>query len=1234
MVTLVPPFRPTPEFRTLDGGKRPRDRGSCSSPQSTESDAEHFSCLVGDLSKLLAEPQRYPVILVLGSSSSSAAQLYRLLPIAAFHAYALHGNSASDAESKEWIKAAGKASAIRPSVVRLVTHEAAVHTPKVCAERQAFVDVLHTFCNSGLLPQEDSKGAGEDREHDVVASRQTSLWTATLAADIREASTQAYTEQFLKQLKNDSFFRVESQETPSPSGENRAGATKSTNAGQASQLVDNEGFATVGNGAIQHMEEHVHWVVPLWVGVCASDLRKVMGAWRSVFTGRFKYETATLVLFLSPDVAAGWLGNEARADAFPGYSFEEASRVFSTNPFSPCAAYWREFPGASPLSSALQWMARDSPLFHKLCEETQVECVSNATKEASALQARRCAPGTVRQRSSQSLPCIRLPCLLCRSQMSSNFSFRWPLLEGILRYARELKTSVYRYEGCCHDNSKQPQRTLHRYSLPIPPSFPSWRWLLPCRATRAQVPPLAPLAPPSPYSTADAAAPVFPYILVSDAAAQEAELKLAVRRNAVNAATLNCMIAADRVSNVAANRTDGCPLPKPRYYAPFVADGGSPLTVDGCLSDIFVLEFMPGCVKGKELKSWKCWLHNLQPKLNVGKHWMGRYRASLCLIEATEEFMATPLPSRAVTKAFLQAVQGLLSHSGKGRGVMSWPLLDPREGHRHPRVAFAMTYEFFSNPLMRVDSVTEGGRVAASGVESHPYSSASETCANANTEFPITTFASDRVGSGGPCSSSPVKYAPRAALLKSYDFSFAYSLSALLAELKSFGWVLVWQEDHRRWPTAVAPPCMSENSTAFSHYFKDADQGTAVGSASGEEVATARGLSVSSKVLRHRVASVLEEWRQDQQRRYNARYDVDPATRSCRLGSASPALDCALARDAASLSLERGLHSPLFPSQYTSLDVWQASIVPEDAGMYLWEGQTVLLDDGRFGTIVGFRPPSSKLFVPWASQPTEEKRHLWRVQQQRHADFIRFYRWRRRLHDCNPSPCHHLTAAFTSLPSYVTQREQDLYPLVRVSSRAWAGNSGDTSENRHHTCSLSPPPSASAAAPSRDRLVHVLPTRVNAFPVNYPSVCVATAQEQKRWYDLHPHATSPAQLLHDVAWNLTMTSHRHLKQVTLLSLPLSPHRVETSASFFIAQVFNVSRHPVRCWRLPPLITKDLAPRDVCAVECLSEQWARLHGRTRQGKGMFSPRASPFFRSPQGASFGFIRWASFLRMPRV
>jgi hypothetical protein len=32
--------------------------------------------------------------------------------------------------------------------------------------------------------------------------------------------------------------------------------------------------------------------------------------------------------------------------------------------------------------------------------------------------------------------------------------------------------------------------------------------------------------------------------------------------------------------------------------------------------------------------------------------------------------------------------------------------------------------------------------------------------------------------------------------------------------------MLVWQEDHRRWPTAVAPPCvMDMEPVAFSQHF-------------------------------------------------------------------------------------------------------------------------------------------------------------------------------------------------------------------------------------------------------------------------------------------------------------------------------------------------------------------------------------------------------------------------------
>ena len=97
---------------------------------------------------------------------------------------------------------------------------------------------------------------------------------------------------------------------------------------------------------------------------------------------------------------------------------------------------------------------------------------------------------------------------------------------------------------------------------------------------------------------------------------------------------------------------------------------------------------------------------------------------------------------------------------------------------------------------------------------------------------------------------------------------------------------------------------------------------------------------------------------------------------------------CDTAEDAAfAQSLERGLHRPHFPSPFTSLDLWQACMVPEDAGMQLWEGQTVFLDNGKCGTIVAFRPPSAKLLVPWTSHATAAERRRWRGQQQRHAAF-------------------------------------------------------------------------------------------------------------------------------------------------------------------------------------------------------------------------------------------------------
>jgi hypothetical protein len=130
---------------------------------------------------------------------------------------------------------------------------------------------------------------------------------------------------------------------------------------------------------------------------------------------------------------------------------------------------------------------------------------------------------------------------------------------------------------------------------------PSWRWLLPFPAHNATAPPHFPgggkkingnvnFAP-------DTGAPVLAYILVCDDAARDAELRQAMQRNVTSAAVLRQLRAAANANKVSAPPHGAAAesLPQPRYYAPFVADGGSPITVNGCLSDIFVLEFVSEC---------------------------------------------------------------------------------------------------------------------------------------------------------------------------------------------------------------------------------------------------------------------------------------------------------------------------------------------------------------------------------------------------------------------------------------------------------------------------------------------------------------------------------------------------------------------------------------------------------------------------------------------------------------
>ena len=1151
--------------------------------------------LIHELSRLLADPQQFPVVVVHGNSSSTAVELYRHLPDAALRAYS--ADVADDSEDDHHAAAAAEAAAnieasasrtSRSAAVRLVTHESAFYGPQICAERAWYVNVLqlpdHLPHRTDKLDDTSSEG-----ECDAESADAPHLRATVSMEEMRQASAEKYTAHFLRHLNLKYPLSLDDDSSAASACDderdtNQIDSAAMSNAGRAEK--EGSAAAVAAEGDVERRNGgRVHWVVPLWLGGHASDLRNVMSVWHKVFSGNFAHESATLVLFVNVDVVDQDVFKKEWALFSTKPLGDTSTRVLSKNVPEGTAMHWVDFPASTRIAAEVLNAAFAPPLLAKLCvlateEEAEAESSSNATAPHNTLSRRSSPPQASTDASRKKRRWVRLPCLRCSTASKTRFQFRGALVKDIIHTADKINCKA------CSKRRRSLQTlrdTLHwRWHFPCSKTFdgprPSWQWLLPCIVPSAHVSPpvsqAASIRPTTTMGTATAttkrnysgnddagAAPVFPYILVSDEAARKAELQLAVRRNTVNAAALRLLSAAAKVSGTAAGS-----LPQPRYYAPCVVDGGSPLTVDGCLSDIFVLEFVPSLTTGDDWENWAQWLGRNPPTRETSLLYQERYALSLRLVKVTDDFVAVPLPSRDVTTTLLKTVMALLSLLGRGRGVMSWPLLDPREGCRRPRVAFTMTYEFYKNPLLRHRD--------AAGTETEAATSTEATAAGGEHYASISGGASFRWKSWRS--------------LRSRDITFAGTLVSVLTRMKAFGWVLVWQEDHRLWPTAVAPPCMIERQPAtLSQHLNRGDGGAAAIN------------PASADARRRYVGNVLEAWRREQYQRHKVWYDADPALRD------ASALwhGCDTAEDAAfAQSLERGLHRPHFPSPFTSLDLWQACMVPEDAGMQLWEGQTVFLDNGKCGTIVAFRPPSAKLLVPWTSHATAAERRRWRGQQQRHAAFLRHYRWRRRLldHGVFSRP---VAAAFTALPPYVTQREQDVFPVVRIESRAHA-----------------------KAAPG-SRLVHVLPTRVDTVAVRYPSVCVVAAQEQEQWFKAHPHTTRPLQPPHDVAYTLTRTRHQHLDSVTVLSLPLSPHRVESCGSFFIAQVIGAaSRLPSRSW---------LSSFEVGAACCgeravmrLREDWARLHSEGRKRSAMLALAAPWRVQSAHGVPFGFIRWASF------
>ncbi|CCW62748.1 unnamed protein product [Phytomonas sp. EM1] len=303
---------------------------------------------------------------------------------------------------------------------------------------------------------------------------------------------------------------------------------------------------------------------------------------------------------------------------------------------------------------------------------------------------------------------------------------------------------------------------------------------------------------------------------------------------------------------------------------------------------------------------------------------------------------------------------------------------------------------------------------------------------------------------------------------------------------------------------------------------------------------------------------------------------------------------------------------------YTSLELWQACIVPPSAGLYLWRGLVVSTSRGRFGIVVDFKPiPSQQLERTFTPPHSLKSFFRWyRSQCQRSAqsgdiEFV-YPRWK------------------PALPPYLEKMEMRLWPVVYF--------------------------------PTENTFELVLPTMKRLYFIRYPTVCfVSAAQESKlfrKHASLHVHTKAgpftpcksvnmermsarwssmrarsceevsqgvwPEAHIRNIPWRLEHSQADQRIITSQLSLQLTI--CESAASLYMEAVLNFGRQ--RSSRRTPFRLESVEHKH------LLRQWDELHqkriaeAQTGDEMGSISRTLVPL------RSRRLIASTSFLRRPRA
>ncbi|KAG5470891.1 hypothetical protein CUR178_02197 [Leishmania enriettii] len=1105
----------------------------------------HASHQLAELSHLLRDPHQFPVVIVTGRSFSACTALYRALPTVVYTAY----NSEAMFGQSPVLSPADQSGLPCPSSLRLVSHTSALLGPEACEKTDAYVEVIRAAEESVGAADAEPLLNAENRD-DALSSETESVWLNTEYEErLGHNITSIFTEQFLSLVED----RWRLTTALAPHREAAAGQS----AGEADSRLLRHGLLHDGElrgsgcgSIVRHRDVqrearpyHIHWVVPRWLTGSKADVPKMIDAWRSVLSHSRSGEVVSLVLFVNVDtvnsasVLSGFKSKSWTTGRKLNTQTAHDVKMCHASPLSHgctrCRAIWYPLTlrlqlhaALLPLHAQLNTLADFSSAYAPSAERTDIGTPVRGFGTQSGAAANP-PPRTVQ---------LMVPVVNCWD------AWKAPPMSEILHRTLLRTAKAFRQLSSAVERNQPEHRRSERLRLDclkeIPGPLRQRQWLLQDNSFLYAVP-----LPGAQVSH------TFPYMVVKAREEQRQERQRALRRNAVDAETLR-RLNAEALSagfSAAGASPTSAPLPSPRYFTTLVSDAGSLLARDGCLTDLFVMEFQPA-LREADVNSplWHCMRASTCGDITLSSP--HRNRARLELLSAAKRFAATAIPSASLTCHILKCATRLLCSSGRGRGVLAWPLMDPAEGGRCLRVAFTLSYEFHADPSPVLRRLRKGARAGGAGK------------AKMHGTAPGGGFASSTGATAAACENSQPLFVAR---------TVKDDIHYILRDMRKLGWALVWQENHHRWPTAVPPPHMHPDM-----------------STSPSPSSLRRSYRAG---LQARVAASLERWRQEQFRCHKKRYDADASAWALKVPSSEESVE----------PPKEAAQGAVAASPYTSLDVWQAALIPEDAGVYLWEGQTVFLDDGRRGVIVEFRQPPEELFTSFQHHPTEAKRMHWRMQQRRYSDFIRFYRWRR--HICSAVHPRRIAAAFTGLPHYVREREMTHFPVVELLNASTSG---------------------------KKPRVHVLPIRAVRSRVAYPRVCVVSVAEQRGWLEAQGRPVLAGDEFRDAVWQLPCreSDGRSSSEVTLLRLPLSPFRIDEVASLFVSRVMNFSKGPLNHLAQHALCGRPLTKASVTSLRCLNAKWACHHRHSVAEDDLAAERVRAAHQRGQ------INWSSFAAHP--